>query len=399
MWSNVWSSVKTTLQVLGLMRKNDSQYARADYVESLIRDNQWRQVLNDNNDPRVVDINLRQDPVDVSVLGYQFKLRWGNLMERGCPLILFFPNHPDKDLQILRTAKASSLAVMDKDIQSRLAESTIQVQDRNDGYTPRNVGNLLLAIASGNYLYRVWGIDKNHNIYLYWLTHLNIYNAMGQCGPPRLKIPTLAEFDGYGKPLNIVPLDFQPRPDHDARILEPLNLRAHKRTYIRLKRRGETLFNLERDTRQAQHRKIVTTSDSSATNDVLAMSVTNVLHTINAEELPLDEPLDSESLDMTPGNAGVHYAHPSPASSDYINTDDDEDYIIEETFTITMKTPRGVPSGHRSSPISGTRPQGTGAHIPNLPLGTFVPDEPPAHVENDNHVDSDYAEEDPDEVP
>lgn len=370
-------ATKAVLVTVGLVRQYTSDYACADYIESLIRDKEWRAILNSSNDPRVVDINLRQAGPDDAVLGYQFKLRWKNLLERNCPLVLFFPNHPNVDLQILHTAKASSLADLDKDINQRLADSTIQLDHHDDGRR-RNVGHLLLAIASGQYMYRVWGIDKNHNLYLYWLSHLNKYNVMGHSMPPRLNIPTLAEFDGHGNMINIVPLEFEARKDHDARVLEPLNLSAHERSYIMVKRGGETLFNLERDTRQELHRTIVTTGDSNATNDVLSMSVTHAIHTVNAEDMPLDELLDDDSTSGTSSGArGVHYAQSSPSGSDY---DDGSDYMLEEgLITMSLVTPRHVASNSQTPSQLG---------VPSIPLSkvdAFEPDEPPASILNDNN--------------
>lgn len=276
---------KSVLCSAGWVAHDHSEYAQSDYVESLIADALIFQVINDDDDDRIVDVDLRQKMPSDSRLGYGFKSRWANFLPRNCPLTLFFPNHPDTNMQILHTDKLSSLANMDKAIHKRLAESKIQAQ------THRHIDTLLMAVACGKYIYRIWGIDKNHNVYLYWLTHLNKFNsAMGGRGPIQTMVPTIAELDGDGGMLNTVPLNFKPSMDTPDRIQYPLDLNAHKCTYIQTQNGGETLFNLERDARQVHQRRVVTAGDAVATNDVRSRNAkSNVLDTIRAEDFPLDE--------------------------------------------------------------------------------------------------------------
>lgn len=287
-----------------------SPFARANYILDLIDDESVWQLLSSDTDTRVVDVDLAHNATSESLSAsdnYVFKMRWSDLLHRNCPLVVFFPNNPDKNTKVLYTDKASSLPDLDLDINTRLGES--KIRDTDNMSQRRTVDTLLMAICCGPYVYRVWNINTTHNLYIYWLTHLNQYNALGQSAPIVCQVPTLVEMDGYGKLVNLIPLNYKPKRDSVLRQHAPLNLAAHRGSYIRARKNGDTLFNLERDVRQTFNKHVVTASDTRAVSHVRSIDTQpSHLHRVAGQDAHvIGAMLKQQHQEKGNNNNNVHY--------------------------------------------------------------------------------------------
>lgn len=349
-----------------------SAYAyNSDTLDRVITDQEWLELLINEHDPRIVNVTLKSLKYDNRPdLGFRFKLGWGNRILSSCPLVLFFPNHPDKDQHVLYTDKMGSLADLDTAINDRIQKSKM-IMSLHEARLP------LLAVASGPYIYRIWDIDRNHNIYVYWLTSLNKYNVTGQCDPLKAHVPAIVEMDGDTHMINMVPLDFEPSPERPEKYHPPLNLQSHERSYITIQG-SETLFNLEKPPSryadaQNNQASIKTVSQTKAANDIRAMNMDAGFHTLCAEALPLDNSCDYEdSASEGSGNREpIHYVNTSSRSgSDY---GEDSDHVIGQGMLMELMSPDLDVGSPRAMYVDSSDENDTAAHHSSTP---FVPDEP-----------------------
>lgn len=275
-------------------------------IDNVIRDGQWRDILDvelnddDNlcNAKCVVDIELRQQPVDSTVLHHCFQLCWSD--EIVPDIYLFFPNTADKtNDQVICTNTFSTFSALDKRIEHALKNTKI----RHDALTCRNMGGLKMAVATGEHVFRVWGVQQEHTYYLYMLEVFTRSGSDGYIHEPLNKVPAIIEMDGKMRFVNITVLDVTIQNRYQVynnnRLLLPLKLTSIKFMTIPL---TQPMFTSERIERTGNHGPtLITQSKKVAVHDAKNIHInTDEVLFINMED---DDDDDNDDIDNVTGDS------------------------------------------------------------------------------------------------
>jgi hypothetical protein len=243
-------------------------------VDNVLKTNSWRELLQKETDSLVVDVDLRKEPFDSTTLNESLKWVWSEDVCKG--QVILFPNTNNDSEKVLETDKYNDFADLDKKIDSALRNTKIE----HGQMGKQTVGSLKMAIASGDHIYRIWGVLNEHNYYLYQMSTFNRYNTQGYGQDVPENVPALVEMDGSFRFLNIV-VFCSPSP---ASTLECLNLKAYQESTIPLTR---MMFNCENPRQHSRHQEteIITTSKKRAEYETkkIAIDITENL------ELPDEE--------------------------------------------------------------------------------------------------------------
>jgi hypothetical protein len=232
--------LKTTLKINCTYDKKKMSYnVSQELLDHVIGNNTWADYLKTEKQPKVVNVSLKS--LLSSSSSTSLKWTWSN--ELCGNQVLLFPHTNNKHAQILHTSSCSSFAVLDKKINKALKNTTFNASLCKT----HDYASLKMVIVSGDYMFKIWDVDSQHNYYLYKMSTFNQYTAHGYDHSVKYNVPALVEMDGSFNFLNIVVLDVELIDDKNK--LSVLNLLAHKSSNIPL---DVVMFNCENPNRSTQ---------------------------------------------------------------------------------------------------------------------------------------------------
>lgn len=250
--------------------------------DNVITPRQWRVLLEkpvqDNGDARLIEIDLRQQPPDAMTMGEQCKWCWSDCVPQG--VVLFFPNTNDTLDHVVETDKYSVFADLDKRIERALKNTKI----RHDAIGKQSIDALKMAIASSDYVFRVWGVLQEHTYYVYSMKTFTRNTVDGYVHEPLDDVPALVEMDGSMRIINVVVLDVphicKSALYNRGKMLLPLDLRSHTRSHWPM---NHVMFNCERVPRRRREEPTLNTmSQKMAVHDTKNVE-------INVSDFVLDD--------------------------------------------------------------------------------------------------------------
>jgi hypothetical protein len=267
-----------------------SPFCISDDMREVVAQNQWMQLLQEDDDDRVVDVDLAHPPFDDRQLGYRFKQEFSPFQPSNGEILILFPNVKSQERRKLWTSSySSSYARLDAEINARLSETVLV----DPVLTKGQIGSLKLAVVSGNTMFRIWNITGK--VYVYWWARMHRFNPQVY-QEPLINVPVLLETDGEYCVRHMVVLFQRKNNKNDNKTIDPLNLHSHIAGFIPV---DQELFTCDHDPRATGSRAGSTAvSRYKARDEVIAADVDKVVNGV-------DNPSEGVELDFSDNSVDV----------------------------------------------------------------------------------------------